>query len=65
MNFLLGLLLSVTLAVAKIPNLAVAKRPNILFILTDDQGKYLGGLDDMPQLQVVTAEVQVHWISLI
>ncbi len=29
-----------------------AARPNILFILTDDQGKYMGGLDHMPRLQV-------------
>lgn len=32
--------------------LAVAKQPNILFILTDDQGKHVGGLDHMPKLQV-------------
>ena len=32
--------------------LAVAKQPNILFILTDDQGKYVGGLEHMPNLQV-------------
>jgi len=32
--------------------LAIAKRPNILFILTDDQGKHVGGLDHMPKLQV-------------
>lgn len=32
--------------------LAVAKQPNILFILTDDQGKYVGGLEHMPKLQV-------------
>lgn len=31
---------------------AVAKKPNILFILTDDQGKYVGGLEHMPKLQV-------------
>ncbi|KAJ6160400.1 hypothetical protein N7470_003796 [Penicillium chermesinum] len=30
---------------------ANAKRPNILFILTDDQGKYVGGIEDMPNLQ--------------
>lgn len=29
-----------------------AKQPNILFILTDDQGKLIGGLDHMPRLQV-------------
>jgi hypothetical protein len=29
-----------------------AKRPNILFILTDDQGKFVGGLEHMPKLQV-------------
>ncbi|PLB43296.1 Arylsulphatase [Aspergillus steynii IBT 23096] len=28
-----------------------AKQPNILFILTDDQGKYIGGLEHMPKLQ--------------
>ncbi|KAB8218769.1 alkaline-phosphatase-like protein [Aspergillus novoparasiticus] len=28
-----------------------AKQPNILFILTDDQGKLIGGLDHMPKLQ--------------
>lgn len=44
MNLLLGILLLATLA--------VAKRPNILFILTDDQGKYVGGLEEMPKLQV-------------
>lgn len=33
--------------------LAVAKKPNILFILTDDQGKYVGGLEYMPKLQVI------------
>lgn len=32
--------------------LAVAKQPNILFVLTDDQGKYVGGLEHMPKLQV-------------
>lgn len=32
--------------------LAVAKKPNILFVLTDDQGKYVGGLEHMPKLQV-------------
>lgn len=31
---------------------AVAKQPNILFVLTDDQGKYVGGLEHMPKLQV-------------
>ncbi|CAI7597267.1 unnamed protein product [Penicillium viridicatum] len=31
--------------------LAVAKQPNILFVLTDDQGKYVGGLEHMPKLQ--------------
>ncbi|OQD78142.1 hypothetical protein PENDEC_c001G01799 [Penicillium decumbens] len=31
--------------------LAVAKKPNILFVLTDDQGKYVGGLEYMPKLQ--------------
>lgn len=31
--------------------LAVAKQPNILFILTDDQGKHVGGLEYMPKLQ--------------
>lgn len=31
---------------------ANAKQPNILFILTDDQGKYVGGIEDMPNLQV-------------
>lgn len=45
MNFLLGILLLCGLAVA-------AKQPNILFILTDDQGKYMGGLEHMPKLQV-------------
>jgi hypothetical protein len=30
----------------------VAKQPNILFVLTDDQGKYVGGLEHMPKLQV-------------
>ncbi|CAG7977881.1 unnamed protein product [Penicillium salamii] len=30
---------------------AVAKQPNILFVLTDDQGKYVGGLEHMPKLQ--------------
>ncbi|KAL4946009.1 hypothetical protein BDV06DRAFT_235591 [Aspergillus oleicola] len=30
---------------------AAASKPNILFILTDDQGKYMGGLDTMPKLQ--------------
>jgi hypothetical protein len=29
-----------------------AKQPNILFILTDDQGKLIGGIDHMPKLQV-------------
>ncbi|KAL3476923.1 alkaline-phosphatase-like protein [Aspergillus californicus] len=32
-------------------SILVAARPNILFILTDDQGKYMGGLEHMPQLQ--------------
>jgi hypothetical protein len=32
--------------------LAVAKQPNILFVLTDDQGKHVGGLEHMPKLQV-------------
>ncbi|KAJ5581437.1 hypothetical protein N7535_000057 [Penicillium sp. DV-2018c] len=41
---LLGYLLLATFAVA-------AKQPNILFILTDDQGKYVGGLEHMPMLQ--------------
>lgn len=45
MNFLLGILLLCGLAVA-------AKQPNILFVLTDDQGKYIGGLEHMPKLQV-------------
>ena len=30
----------------------LAKQPNILFVLTDDQGKYVGGLEHMPKLQV-------------
>ena len=31
-----------------------AKQPNILFILTDDQGKEaIGGLEHMPELQVL------------
>ncbi|KAJ5819121.1 hypothetical protein N7474_004712 [Penicillium riverlandense] len=30
---------------------AAAKQPNILFILTDDQGKFVGGLEHMPKLQ--------------
>lgn len=29
-----------------------AKQRNMLFILTDDQGKYIGGLEHMPKLQV-------------
>ncbi|KAJ5493578.1 Alkaline phosphatase-like alpha/beta/alpha, partial [Penicillium fimorum] len=29
----------------------VSKQPNILFVLTDDQGKYVGGLEHMPKLQ--------------
>jgi N-acetylglucosamine-6-sulfatase len=45
MNLLLTVLLLATLA--------VAKQPNILFVLTDDQGKYVGGLEHMPKLQVV------------
>lgn len=44
MNLLLGILLLATLA--------LAKRPNILFVLTDDQGNYVGGLEHMPRLQV-------------
>ncbi|RJE26100.1 Arylsulfatase [Aspergillus sclerotialis] len=43
MNLVLGLLL--------LCGLALAKQPNILFILTDDQGKLLGGLEHMPKLQ--------------
>lgn len=50
MNLLLGLLLLCGLAVA-------AKQPNILFILTDDQGKFMGGLEHMPKLQVCLAEM--------
>ncbi|KAL4806255.1 alkaline-phosphatase-like protein [Aspergillus unguis] len=33
-----------------------AASPNILFILTDDQGKYMGGLDHMPRLQELLVE---------
>jgi hypothetical protein len=29
-----------------------AKRPNILFILTDDQDNHMGGIDSMSRLQV-------------
>lgn len=47
MNFNLAMLLAWSLTVA-------AKQPNILFILTDDQGKYIGGLDHMPKLQVLS-----------
>lgn len=50
MTLLLGLLLLCGLSVA-------AKQPNILFILTDDQGKYMGGLEHMPRLQVRLGEV--------
>ncbi|KAL2868111.1 sulfatase family protein [Aspergillus lucknowensis] len=31
--------------------LSTAAKPNILFILTDDQGKYMGGLEHMSRLQ--------------
>lgn len=47
--FTMHLLLFLLLA-----TLAVARRPNILFILTDDQGKHVGGLEHMPKLQVNT-----------
>lgn len=40
------------LKVLFLATLAVAKQPNILFVLTDDQGKYVGGLEHMPKLQV-------------
>ncbi|KAL6236185.1 hypothetical protein BDW75DRAFT_229751 [Aspergillus navahoensis] len=43
MNFALLLLL--------LWSVRTAAKPNILFILTDDQGKYMGGLDHMPRLQ--------------
>jgi hypothetical protein len=45
----MNLLLTILLLAA----LAVAKKPNILFVLTDDQGKYVGGLEHMPKLQVI------------
>lgn len=45
MNLILGFLVLCSIAVA-------AKQPNILFILTDDQGKFVGGLEHMPKLQV-------------
>ncbi|KAL2818147.1 alkaline-phosphatase-like protein [Aspergillus cavernicola] len=32
-------------------SISVAAKPNILFILTDDQGKYMGGLEHMSRLQ--------------
>lgn len=32
--------------------LALARRPNILFILTDDQDNHMGGIDSMPRLHV-------------
>ena len=40
------------LKVVLLATVAVAKQPNILFVLTDDQGKYVGGLEHMPKLQV-------------
>ena len=46
-GILLGGILSCFLAAAE-----ATKQPNILFILTDDQGKYIGGLEHMPKLQV-------------
>ena len=49
MNLLLGFLL--------LCGLALAKQPNILFILTDDQGKLVGGLEHMPKLQVCMFEM--------
>jgi hypothetical protein len=52
MQLLLGTLLLATLA--------VAKQPNILFVLTDDQGKYVGGLEHMPKLQVFTISTQSY-----
>lgn len=52
MQFKLGTLLLATLV--------VAKQPNILFVLTDDQGKYVGGLEHMPKLQVCTTMNQIH-----
>ncbi|KAJ6043098.1 uncharacterized protein N7446_001294 [Penicillium canescens] len=48
MQLLLGALLLATIA--------VAKQPNILFVLTDDQGKYVGGLEHMPKLQSTLVE---------
>ena len=46
-HLLLGGILPCLSAVAE-----AAKQPNILFILTDDQGKSVGGLEHMPKLQV-------------
>lgn len=40
--------------------LAVAKKPNILFVLTDDQGKYVGGLEYMPKLQVTNPNIHLN-----
>ncbi|KAL4983405.1 alkaline-phosphatase-like protein [Aspergillus falconensis] len=34
-------------------SIRTAAKPNNLFILTDDQGKYMGGLDHMSRLQVI------------
>ncbi|KAJ5104419.1 hypothetical protein NUU61_001766 [Penicillium alfredii] len=44
------------LAVLLLASLALAKQPNILFILTDDQGKLVGGLDTMKNLTNLVAK---------
>ncbi|KAL4981031.1 alkaline-phosphatase-like protein [Aspergillus desertorum] len=40
-----------SLALLLLWSMQTAAKPNILFILTDDQGKYMGGLDHMSRLQ--------------
>lgn len=47
--------MKLTLPLLLLWSIQTAAKPNILFILTDDQGKYMGGLDHMPRLQVISS----------
>ncbi|KAI9933117.1 hypothetical protein MW887_007588 [Aspergillus wentii] len=42
--------MKLTLGALLLSRLALASKPNILFILTDDQDKHMGSIDFMPQL---------------